>query len=140
MTDTPTMTGVWTAIVVNQWGQIHPAPAPDPEPYHRIMVVRALVGAQHVYDLPYDSVLYEAQGWKGSAVEWAEARAVAAALNAVQVSHPAAAVLRVRELLERADADTGVDRGGEWEDSTPIPGWTTAVRNALDGSCERGHR
>lgn len=84
MSADPSMAGVWTAIVVNQWGQVHRAPAPDPEPYHRIMVVRALLDADHWDQIQNAQVLYEAQGWKDPAVEWREAQAVAAALNAVQ--------------------------------------------------------
>ena len=80
------MAGVWTAIIVDQTGGVHTAPAPDPEPYHRIMVVRALLGIADVYDIQYQQVLYEAQGWKDPAVEWAEAQAVADALNAMNAA------------------------------------------------------
>ncbi|MDG4792100.1 hypothetical protein O7626_40510 [Micromonospora sp. WMMD1102] len=44
-----------------------------------------------------------------------------------------AAVQRVRDLCDRALADPGEAAGGEWEDPTPIPGWVTAVRRALNG-------
>jgi hypothetical protein len=134
------MRGVWTAIIVDQWGQVHHAPAPNPEPYHRIMVVRALLGADHVDDIRYETVLYEAQGWKDPAVEWFEARQVAAALNVAQVSQPAAALVRVRELVEQADADPGVRQGGVWEDPTPVEVWTAAVRNTVDGRPVRTRR
>ncbi|GGM27842.1 hypothetical protein GCM10011608_10810 [Micromonospora sonchi] len=84
MTAVESMAGVWTAIVVDQWGEVHPAPGPAPDHHHRIMVVRALLDATHVDDIQYGQVLYEAQGFKDTAVEWQEAQAVAAALNAVQ--------------------------------------------------------
>ncbi len=85
MTVDVSMAGVWTAIVVDQWGEVHPAGGTAiPEPYHRIMVVRALLDAADVDEIQNKQVLYEAQGWKDSAVEWAEAQAVAAALNAAQ--------------------------------------------------------
>ncbi len=79
------MAGVWTAIVIDQSGGILTDLGNcDPQPYHRIMVVRALLGIADVYDIQDEQVLYEAQGWKDPAVEWVEAQAVAAALNAAQ--------------------------------------------------------
>jgi hypothetical protein len=47
-----------------------------------------------------------------------------------------AAMQRVQDLCARALADPGVENGGEWEDPTPVPGWVTAVRRALDGPKE----
>lgn len=85
MTASVDMRGVWTAVAVDQWGQVWPAPGSTPEPYHRILVVRALLDHQRdVSDIQDGQVLYEAQGWKDTAVEWQEAQAVAAALNAAQ--------------------------------------------------------
>lgn len=78
------MAGVWTAILVDQTGGVWSEVGCTVEPHHRIMVVRALLDAADVYDIQNQQVLYEAQGWKDPAVEWAEAQAVAAALNAVQ--------------------------------------------------------
>jgi hypothetical protein len=88
VTAVESMSGVWTAIVVDQWGEVHPAPGPTPDHHHRIMVVRALLDAAHVDEIQDQQVLYEAQGWKDPAVEWVEAQAVAAALNAVQEVNP----------------------------------------------------
>lgn len=80
----PDMAGVWTAIVVDQTGGVWTEIGCTPEPHHRIMVVRALLDVADVAEIQYQQVLYEAQGWKAPEVEWAEAQAVAAALNAVQ--------------------------------------------------------
>ncbi|MFF0822491.1 hypothetical protein ACFYUR_19180 [Micromonospora haikouensis] len=83
MTGPDLMSGVWTAITVDETGGIHTDTA-NPAEHPRIMVVRALLGAADVYDIQDQQVLYEAQGWKEPAIEWEEAQAVAAALNQVQ--------------------------------------------------------
>jgi len=45
---------------------------------------------------------------------------------------------RVRALCDEAEADPRDTNGGRWEDPTPIPGWTTAVRQALAGPDANG--
>lgn len=79
------MAGVWTAVTVDQTGGIHTGDDANPAEHPRIMVVRALLDEDDIYEVQYKQVLYEAQGWKDPAVEWVEAQAVVAALNAVQV-------------------------------------------------------
>lgn len=86
MTAFESMAGVWTAVTVDQTGGIHTGDDANPTEHPRIMVVRALLDAAEVYDIQDQQVLYEAQGWKDPAVEWVEAQAVAAALNAVQTA------------------------------------------------------
>lgn len=84
MTADVSMAGVWTAVTVDQTGGIHTGSEASPTEHPRIMVVRALLDEDDIYEVQYGQVLYEAQGWKDPAVEWQEAQAVAAALNAVQ--------------------------------------------------------
>lgn len=73
-----------------------------------------------------------------------DARAVLAALHEdgrlcppgtmARLAELEAAVQRVRDLCARALADDGSNPVTGWEDPTPLPGWVTAVENALSGS------
>ncbi|MFI1194156.1 hypothetical protein ACH4T9_12975 [Micromonospora sp. NPDC020750] len=104
MTAPNLMAVVWTAIVVDQWGEVWPASGSLPAHHHRIMVVRALLTDGRVEDIQYQQVLYEAQGWKDPAVEWAEAQAVAAALTKVQQPTPDLRVVRAEVAEDIGDA------------------------------------
>lgn len=66
------------------------------------------------------------------AESFAHARTDVQALPA-EVGRLRAAEARVRGLCDQANADPGDNNGGQFEDPTPIPGWTTLVRRALDG-------